>query len=222
LGKLLQKIWLGNYRPSALAAMAIGLGPVALAGMFRLAIDHLVGPGHAPTAPFYPAVLFAALIGGEAATIAAVAAFAFVWLFLVPPPFPVVSAGEIVALGTYAAALALIAWGGTHYRHMLLQLREEEHHRKIVVGELGHRVKNKLATIYAIMSRELRAHPELWSKIDGRLSALIATDDFIARSDGSGPYLRDILMMESAPYFAPKSPPSSWPCKCRETWRIVQ
>ena len=80
------------------------------------------------------------------------------------------------------------------------QLAEEEHYRKVVVDELGHRVKNKLATIYAILRHELRGHRDIWESVSGRMRALSAADDFLVQSDGQGVDLRQILEMELAPY----------------------
>jgi two-component sensor histidine kinase len=83
---------------------------------------------------------------------------------------------------------------------MVRRLDEEERYRQVVVDELGHRVKNKLATIYAILRHELRGHDDIWHSVSGRLRALSAADDFLARADGKGVELRQILEMELEPY----------------------
>jgi two-component sensor histidine kinase len=69
-----------------------------------------------------------------------------------------------------------------------------------VVDELGHRVKNKLATIYAILRHELRGHDVIWQSVSGRLRALSTADDFLVKADGKGVDLRQILEMELEPY----------------------
>jgi two-component sensor histidine kinase len=80
------------------------------------------------------------------------------------------------------------------------RLDEEEAYRKVVVDELGHRVKNKLATIYAILRHELRGHGDIWESVSGRLRALSVADDFLVKSEGKGIELRQILEMELEPY----------------------
>lgn len=100
----------------------------------------------------------------------------------------------------FIASSTAIIWGAEKYRKKSARLREEEHQRKMVVEELNHRVKNKLATVYAILHRELRNNPEIWEEVGGRLQALAHADEFIGRSSDEQVMLRDILEMELAPY----------------------
>jgi two-component sensor histidine kinase len=94
----------------------------------------------------------------------------------------------------------VIVWVAAQYRTLVRRLEEEENYRQVVVDELGHRVKNKLATIYAILRHELRGHDDIWHSVSGRLRALSAADDFLVKSDGKGVDLRQILEMELEPY----------------------
>jgi len=71
-----------------------------------------------------------------------------------------------------------------------------------VVDELGHRVKNKLATIHAILRHELRGHDQIWDSVAGRLRALSVADDFLVSSDEGAVDLKQILTMELGPYGA--------------------
>jgi two-component sensor histidine kinase len=100
----------------------------------------------------------------------------------------------------FVVAAALVIWIAGRYRSMVRRLDEEERYRQVVVDELGHRVKNKLATIYAILRHELRGYDDIWKSVSGRLRALSVADDFLARSDGKGVELRQILEMELEPY----------------------
>ncbi len=98
-------------------------------------------------------------------------------------------------------------WGVEHYRSLVAQQREisrrlieEEQYRKIVVDELQHRLKNKSSTIHAVLHQALQDRPEVWQRIDHRIRALSATDDLIARVDGYGCDIRDLLRSELGPY----------------------
>jgi two-component sensor histidine kinase len=94
-----------------------------------------------------------------------------------------------------------------HYRSILAQqqqiskrLAEEEEYRKLMLGELQHRLKNKTSTIHAVLHQVLDKQPQVWAVIDHRIRALSATDDLIARVDGKGCDIRDLLLSELGPY----------------------
>ena len=80
-------------------------------------------------------------------------------------------------------ALSVIA---ARQRQIAKRLIEEEEYRKLVVDELQHRLKNKLSTVHAVLHQVLHDQPQIWASIDQRMRALSATDDLIARVDGSG------------------------------------
>src|ERR1700760_3164459 len=114
---------------------------------------------------------------------------------------------RVVLLFIYWAVAALTIWGVAHYRGMVSQQREisrrlieEENYRKLVVDELQHRLKNKLSTIHAVLHQVLHDQPQVWNAIDGRLRALSATDDLIAKVDGKGCDIKDLLLSELGPY----------------------
>ena len=69
-----------------------------------------------------------------------------------------------------------------------------------MVDELQHRLKNKTSTIHAVLHQVLYDQPEVWDSIDHRIRALSATDDLIARVDGSGCDIKDMLRSELGPY----------------------
>src|SRR5437899_12782953 len=76
----------------------------------------------------------------------------------------------------------------------------EERYRKLVVQEFLNRVKNKLSTIHAVIHLVLQDQPQIWAGIDQRLRALSAADDLIARVDGAGCDIKDLLISELGPY----------------------
>jgi two-component sensor histidine kinase len=102
---------------------------------------------------------------------------------------------------------ALTIWGIEHYRSVAAQQRDiarklikEEEYRKLVVDELQHRLKNKMSTVHAVLHQVLQDQPDVWANIDHRIRALSATDDLIARADGSGCDIKDLLLSELGPY----------------------
>jgi len=125
-----------------------------------------------------------------------------------------VNFGEAVAdparfalLLIFWAVCALTIWGVEHYRTIVAQQRkiakrliEEEDYRKLVIDELQHRLKNKTSTIHAVLHQVLQEQPQVWNSIDHRIRALSATDDLIARVDGSGCDIKDLLRSELGPY----------------------
>jgi two-component sensor histidine kinase len=202
LADRLRAIWRGGLRPGSVAALSVAIVLVALATLLRLVIDVFV-PTAVPFATYFPAVLLATLIGGVSAGLLAMLVGAVVsyWIFL-PPNFYLgpVTADVIVDFGLYAFASLTIIWIAELYRRVVRKLNEEEYYRQVVVDELGHRVKNKLATIHAILRHELRGHEEIWDSVTGRLRALSAADDFLVNSEESAIDLKQILTMELGPY----------------------
>jgi two-component sensor histidine kinase len=80
------------------------------------------------------------------------------------------------------------------------RLKADEQFRKRAVDELAHRLRNKVATIQAIMYSLLREHPVLRDEVSKRLGALAATDSLLIDAQGRGAELERILQAELAPY----------------------
>lgn len=189
-------------RPGSVEAYGVALACVLAATLLRLLID-MVSPGAVPFVTFFPALLIATLVGGAAAGIVAtlIGAVLSWWLFIEPRfAWMLVSKDHIVSVLLYLFAGALIVWTTNQYRLVVARIDEEEKYRRIVVDELSHRVKNKLATIYAILRHELRDQPEIWGSVSGRLQALSTTDDLLNRGEDGGVSLQQILAMEVAPF----------------------
>jgi two-component sensor histidine kinase len=100
----------------------------------------------------------------------------------------------------YAVASLIIIWGAEHYRSLAKRFEEEEELRKLAVGELAHRLKNKIATIQSVISSKLRDDPQTRDAILSLLNSLSATDDLIMATQGNGANIRDILNAEVGPY----------------------
>jgi K+-sensing histidine kinase KdpD len=177
---------------------------VALAALLHWGIG-LISEDTQVFTTFYPAVLFAALVGGVGAGIyAAILGGVITWWAFMPPHFvffPLTS-GQAISLLIYLFASLLIVWAADHYRRLTKRLEDEEKFRKLTVEELAHRLKNKIATIQAIISLELHDLPQKRDAIVGRLTALSATDDLILETQGQGARLREIIATELGPYEA--------------------
>ena len=191
-----------GLRPGSPEAFGFALVCVAAATLLRLAID-IATPNAVPFATYFPAILIATLIAGTAAGLLTMVLGAVIsWYVFVPPRFSMssLSTADLVSLGLFFFAALAIIWIADRYRAVLRRLDEEESYRKVVVEELGHRVKNKLATVYAILRHELRGHRDVWESAAGRLRALSAADDFLVTGEGEGVALEQILDLELAPY----------------------
>jgi two-component sensor histidine kinase len=156
--------------------------------------------------PYIPAVFFATAFGGLRVGIATALVGGTLGVTVNFSDAPVDFA-RMALLVIYLIVCGLTMWGIEHYRSIASQQREisrrlirEEEYRKLVIDELQHRLKNKLSTIHAVLHQVLQDQPQIWASIDRRLRALSATDDLIARVDGSGCDIRDLLLSELGPY----------------------
>ena len=192
-----ERIPAGSVQAYALAAFF-----AAVAGLIRgavgLWVDDVV-----PFATFFPAVLFAALIGGIGPGIFAALSggIAGWWAFLDPPMVLMRSSpGEQISLVAYFLTALIIVWAADHYRKLTKRLEDEEKFRALAVEELAHRLKNKVATIQAIVAMRLREDPQTREEILRCFGSLKATDDLIIAAQGRGARIGDILLAELRPY----------------------
>jgi two-component sensor histidine kinase len=84
-------------------------------------------------------------------------------------------------------------------RQVAKRLIEEEEYRKLVVDEPQHRRKQDIDDPCRA-APVLHDQPQVWARIDHRIRALSATDDLIAKVDGRGCDIRDLLRSELGPY----------------------
>jgi two-component sensor histidine kinase len=196
--------WQGTSQPSPLFNVGFAVSCLALATVARWCLS-LMRPDVFFT-PYIPAVFFATAVGGfRIGTVTALASGALG----VSLNFSDASsdAARLALMVIFLAVCGLTIWGVEHYRTIVAHQREiskrliqEEEYRKLVVEELQHRLKNKLSTVHAVLHQVLQDQPEVWDSIDQRLRALSATDDLIARVDGSGCDIKDLLISELGPY----------------------
>jgi len=193
-----------RIRPSVGSAEAylVAAVLVIIASLVRWGLGFF-GTPFLPFTTYYPAVLFATYLGGSRVGIfSAILGGLVGWWAFMPPHFEFffLTRGAELELLTYAVACGLLIWGADSYRRLAERLQNEENLRKLVVEELAHRLKNKIATIQSIISYQLRDQPGLRDDIIARLVALSATDDLIMASQGRGASIRDILTTELGPY----------------------
>ncbi len=195
----LQRVRSGSAEAFAFAAFLVVVATLVRWGLGSLGKDVFVFAG------YYPAVLFATYVGGAAVgSFATVLSAVIAWWAFIPPRFAFfpLTPGVETKLLAFLLASALIVWGADHYRRLKQRLEDEEKFRKLVVEELAHRLKNKIATIQSIISFQLRDSPQTRDSIISRLVALSATDDLILATQGQGASIRDILAAELSPYDA--------------------
>jgi two-component sensor histidine kinase len=196
--------WQGISQPSPLFGIGFAACCIALATLARWCLAQ-IRPDVFFT-PYFPAVFFATAFGGfRIGILTAVVG----GLLGVTVDFSDASTdfARFALLAIFLAVCGLTIWGVEHYRTVAAQQRqiarrliEEEAYRKLVVDELQHRLKNKLSTIHAVLHQVLQDQPQIWANIDQRLRALSATDDLIARVDGSGCDIKDLLLSELGAY----------------------
>jgi len=205
--KLIDEIrhgWLGLSQPPVVFGIGFSAACLLLATLFRWGLAQ-IRPDVFFT-PYIPAVFFATAVAGLRIGVLTTLASGLLGL-AVNFGDTTADLARVILLVIFWAVCGLMIWGLEHYRSMATRQREiakrlvqEEEYRKLLVNELQHRLKNKLSTIHAVLHQVLEGQPQVWSAIDHRLRALSATDDLIARVDGVGCDIRDLLYSELGPY----------------------
>ena len=207
MGKLIdefQRGWHGTSLPSPLFGVGFATGCIVLSSLARWCLS-LIRPDVFFT-PYYPAVLFATAFGGFRIGILTALVAGSLGLTLNFGDGSV-DLARLALLAIFLVVSGLTIWGVEHFRSIAAQQRqiakrliEEEEYRKLVVEEFQHRLKNKLSTIHAVLHQVLQDEPQIWARIDQRIRALSAADELIAKVDGSGCDIKDLLLSELGPY----------------------
>lgn len=199
-----RKGWQGISQPSPLFSTGFAVGCLALATLARWGLAQL-RPDVFFT-PYFPAVFFATAVGGSRIGIATAIAGGVLGM-AVNFGSELADPARFALMLIFWVVCGLTIWGVEHYRTIVGQQREisrrlirEEEYRKLLVDELQHRLKNKTSTIHAVLHQILHDQPQVWSTIDHRIRALSATDDLVARMDGAGCDIKDMLRSELGPY----------------------
>ena len=196
--------WYGISQPSPLFSIGFAVACLAMSTAARWCLA-LIRPDVFFT-PYIPAVFFATAFGGVrigVMTALAGGALGSTVDFSSGPA----DVARLALLAIYLMVCGLTIWGIEHYRSLALNQRQiskrliqEEEYRKLVVDEFQHRLKNKMSSIHAVLHLVLQDQPRIWASIDQRIRALSASDDLIARVDGTGCDIKDLLLSELGPY----------------------
>lgn len=221
--------WQGLFEPSI--SLSAGFAVLCLAGGTCLRWIVALARPDSPFSLYVPALVLASIFGGPrvgTATLFAGGLLGFLLDFGNAPK----GIGLFVLLAIYTIIGILVIGGVAHYRSLLARQREfsdrllrEETYRKLVVDELQHRLRNKIATILALINQSLPNHPDAVATLSGRIRALSATDDLISKADAHGSDLQKLLTSELGPYgnvrFVLDGQPISLPGKLAASLALV-
>jgi two-component sensor histidine kinase len=176
---------------------------VLASALARLGLDQ-IAPDISPFTTFYPAVVLSGFLWGLRPAIlallcsAAVAWWAFLpprWTFFITPDWE-----SLIALLIFLATGGLVVWITGAYHRTLRKLRAEQQSRELLNRELVHRGRNTIAVAQAVVSQTLRADTSAASAINGRLRALLNTNEILTTSTLQTGLLRQVIEAEVAPY----------------------
>ena len=196
------ELWHGGLPPRSISSFAFAVVCVVIATIVRSALGEFSSDS-AVFAPYYSAMLVAALVGGAQAGgfAACLGAFAAFWFF-VPPDWTshAFDREQLVSYFLFAASSLVIVWAANSYRELLWRLRDEQDRRQLLTRELAHRIKNTLSIVQSLVDRTLRDEPAALAKLNNRIAALAATNDLLIKSEWRGALFLEILAGEFAPY----------------------
>nr|WP_244423032.1 HWE histidine kinase domain-containing protein [Bradyrhizobium sp. ORS 278] len=189
--------WIVRRRPWSPTTFLLTAVAVALSTASRAGLDE--AGATLSYAPFFPAILFATLVGGlPAAIFAAWLSAAVVLIGFTDRP----GHEEAVNLVAFLAASALVIWLANLCRDALLELKRSELARELLLAELRHRVNNQLAVFQSIVRSSLSNEDhDKGEAIALRLDA-VARANTIAWSSQRVMTLRMLLDAELQPYRA--------------------
>jgi two-component sensor histidine kinase/membrane protein implicated in regulation of membrane protease activity len=128
--------WRLRLKPESPAAFAFATACIAVASVIRLAADQ-VSPDVTPFATYFPAVLFATLVGGFSAGMFAMVlgGICASW-FLTRQSLSYATVTTSILV--YAATCLVIAWAAEGTRRVVARLKREDDHRKRHIALIGH------------------------------------------------------------------------------------
>lgn len=205
VGDFTRHLWRNGLQPGSPPAFAFAVACVVVAALTR----HLLGlidPASVVFAPYIPAVLAATLIGGLPSGLIALVlgGFSAWWSFLPPThAFLPIAQDGIISLLIYCAIAAIIMMAAESHRKTLRRYYEREHFNQLIIGELQHRLRNKMATVQAVLSRYMRNNNDPRTELLEGLAAIGRTDELIAKHDNRGVEISEIVGNEFRLYGDP-------------------
>ena len=153
-------------------AFLLTIAFVLASALARLGLDQ-IAPDISPFTTFYPAVVLSGFLWGlRPAFSLFLAAPLFAWWAFLPPRWTFFITPDwesLIALLIFLITGGLIVWITGAYHRTLRKLRAEQKRRELLNRELGHRGRNTIAVVQAVVSQTLRV--TIRSKCDQRAFA---------------------------------------------------
>lgn len=212
----LQRIVTRKRSTSFRWALSLGLALVAI--IVRYAINDALPPGF-PYLTFFPAVIVTTLLAGlwpgiVSATLCGLAA----WFFFIAPAHSFdLNPGALTALGFYTfiviVDIAIIHGITVTAQHLQaerermaqlaaslqqsnLTLAQSEREQQVLSHEIGHRLKNQLSIVQAIVSQTMRSQsdlPTIAKAITDRITVLAEAQDMVIEGTVGQAGVHDIV-----------------------------
>jgi two-component sensor histidine kinase len=192
-----------GLRPNSLEAYAFAALCVAVATLVREGVKASGAHGLAVFSTYYPAVLLAMLVGGRRCGILAAALGGLAAYYLFMPPlyhFVPLTLSDGFNLALYGGACALMIRIIDWYQRSVLCLQQEDARHLTLAREQGHRVKNAVAVVEAVVQQSLRDQPERGQTINRRIRAGLAQIELEGQDESRSGGLRALLAAELEPY----------------------
>lgn len=112
-------------------------------------------------------------------------------------------AGECVAVLVASRDVTDLERARLESQRTLEQMREQEAHQQLLLGELNHRVKNTLASVQSVVIQTLRDVPGIDDARDlliERLMALSSTHNLLVKTVWESASLRELIHTTLSPY----------------------
>lgn len=185
-------------RPNSPASYLFALGCVVVAAAIRLVVDFYHSEA-LPFLPFFPAIVIVGLFAGTWSALFALALSAGItaYLFVRESPPTYLTIGEAISLALFLGAGLSIILLTALFRSLLTKLQFEEQQRELLVKELEHRSKNKLAVIESILRFTMADKAASDNAIDRIRSAVSTVELLGLHSEAS---LKTILTRPFVPY----------------------
>jgi two-component sensor histidine kinase len=199
-----KRVWRHGLTPGSLPAIVFAVACIVTAALTRHPLG-LIDPATIVFAPYFIALLAATFIGGLLSGIVALilGGLSAWWPFLPPTHalFPI-SQYEAINLLIYFSTGTIIIIVTESHRRFSRHYYEQERFNHLIISELQHRLRNKLATVQAVLGCYLRNSNGLRNEITGRLAAIGRTDELILKGESHGVEIAEIVTNEFQPYEA--------------------
>lgn len=189
--------------PDSPEAYAIAVLCVTAATLVRFAVEVSGAPHLLRFATYFPAVTMATLVGGRwPGTLAlALSSLAGYWFFMPSMyQFGSLAGADVINLSLFALSCGFIILTIDWYKHAVERLQLEDASHLTIMREQGHRVRNALVVVDAIVNQSLRDDPDRARTISRRLRAGLAGVDFQEDKTSKPVTLRELLVDELTPY----------------------